>query len=485
IGEADVIVYDSLVNKVLLNSAKSGAEIIFVGKTGGIHTLPQDRINELLVKKAQRGRIVARLKGGDPFIFGRGGEEAEELAGAGIPFEVIPGVTSAVAAPAYAGIPLTHREHTSSVAFVTGHEAPAKSGSSVPWDNVATSKGTIVFLMGVKRLAQNMARLIEHGRDPKTPVALIRWGTTPRQETLVGRLDTIVQLAEERGVRPPVVTVVGEVVALREQISWFESNPLFGRRIMVTRSRDQASGLSSLLAREGAEPYEFPTIATVAPESWKAVDSAVRRLSRYDWAIFTSVNGVKSFFARLVEVGKDLRELKGIKIAAIGPATAKAVKDLGIRVDITPQEYKAEGLLKALGWRRIRGKRFLLPRALVAREILPEEIVRLGGKIDVVPVYRTIKPRGKREEARQLLSEGAIDAVTFTSSSTVSNFMAMFKKREGAALLENTKVACIGPITADTARRYGVEVDIMASRYTMSGLTEAMADSFSGERQTE
>ncbi len=485
IGEADVIVYDNLVNKGLLDSAKRGAEIIFVGKAGGLHTLPQDKINALLVKKAMGGKVVARLKGGDPFIFGRGGEEAEELARAAIPFEVVPGVTSAVAAPAYAGIPLTHRRHTSSVAFVTGHETPAKGGSNVPWDNVATSKGTIVFLMGVKNLAGNMARLIEHGRDPKTPVALIRWGTTARQETLVGRLDNIVNLAEERGMRPPVVAVVGEVVAIRERINWFEGNPLFGRRIMVTRSRDQASGLSSLLAREGAEPYEFPTIATVAPTSWKELDSAIRRLSRYDWAIFTSVNGVKCFFNRLVDVGKDLRDLKGVKIAAIGPATAKAVEDLGIRVDITPQEYRAEGLLKGLGWRRIRGKRFLLPRALVARDILPEEIVRLGGKIDVVPVYRTIRPRGKREEARKLLREGAIDAVTFTSSSTVSNFMAMFKKGEGVALLENTKVACIGPITADTARRYGVEVDIMASRYTMNGLTEAMSRSFSGEGRPE
>ncbi|MCP3678509.1 MAG: uroporphyrinogen-III C-methyltransferase [Deltaproteobacteria bacterium] len=485
ISEADVIVYDNLVNKVLLDSAKSGAEIIFVGKVGGLHTVPQDKINALLVKKARSGKIVARLKGGDPFIFGRGGEEAEELARAAIPFEVVPGVTSAVAAPAYAGIPLTHRKHTSSVAFVTGHEATAKGGSSVPWDNVATSKGTIVFLMGVKNLAHNVARLIEHGRDPRTPIALIRWGTTAQQETLVGRLDNIVDLAEERGMRPPVVAVVGEVVAIRERINWFEGNPLFGRRIMVTRSREQASGLSSLLAREGAEPYEFPTIATVAPESWRAVDRAIRRLSRYEWAIFTSVNGVKCFFDRLVDVGKDLRELKGVKIAAIGPATAEAVEALGIPVDITPQEYRAEGLLKGLGWRRIRGKRFLLPRALVARDILPEEIVRLGGKIDVVPVYRTIRPRGKREEARRLLKDGEIDAVTFTSSSTVSNFLAMFKKGEGVALLENTKVACIGPITADTARQYGVEVDIMASRYTMSGLTAAMGGSFSGEERAE
>ncbi|MFQ5585493.1 MAG: uroporphyrinogen-III synthase [Thermodesulfobacteriota bacterium] len=285
------------------------------------------------------------------------------------------------------------------------------------------------------------------------------------------------------GMRPPVVAVVGEVVAVRERINWFESNPLFGRRIMVTRSREQAGGLSSLLAREGAEPYEFPTIVTVAPTSWKELDNAIRRLSRYDWAIFTSVNGVHYFFRRLVDTGKDLRDLKGIKIAAIGPATAKAVEDLGIRVDITPTEYRAEGLLKGLGWRRIRGKRFLLPRALKAREILPEEIVRLGGKIDVVPVYRTVRPRGKTEEARRLLKGGGIDAVTFTSSSTVSNFLAMFRKGEGVSLLKGTRVACIGPIAAETARGYGVEVDIVASRYTMEGLTEAMARSFSGNRR--
>ena len=479
VKKADVIVYDNLVNKRFLDSARRGAEIIFVGKAGGVHTLPQEKINALLLKKAKSGKVVARLKGGDPFIFGRGGEEAEALAAAGFSFEVVPGVTSAIAAPAYGGIPLTHRDYTASVTFIAGHEDPTKGEGRIAWDNVAASKGTLVFLMGMKNLEHNVARLIEHGRDPKTPVALIRWGTTTRQETVVGRLDTIAERAREKRLRPPVVVVVGEVVSLRERVNWFETQPLFGKKIMVTRSAEQASRFSSLLERQGAEPYEFPTIVTMPPPRWRELDDAIKHLSRYHWALFTSVNGVEGFFKRLEKAGRDIRELKGVNICAIGSATARAVEKRGIKVDFTPAEHRAEGVLKGLGRRGIRGKRFLLPRAVKARAILPEEIERRGGTIDVVPTYRTVRPRGKVNDARRLLAEGEIDVVTFTSSSTVSNFMAMFRKEEGAALLSNTRVACIGPITAETARSYGVAVDIMPEISTMEGLTEAMARFYS------
>jgi len=475
VKKADVIIYDNLVNKKFLDFAKRGAEIVFVGKMGGVHTLPQEKINALLLKKAKRGKVVARLKGGDPFIFGRGGEEAEALSAAGLSYEVVPGVTSAIAAPAYGGIPLTHRDYTASATFITGHEDPTKGEGRVSWDNVAASKGTIIFLMGMKNLDQNMARLIEMGRDPKTPVALIRWGTTTRQETVLGRLDTIVERAREKRLRPPVVAVVGEVVALRERLNWFETRPLFGKKVMVTRSAEQAGKFSALLEREGAEPYEFPTIATVPPPRWRELDDAIKHLSRYHWILFTSVNGVGGFFKRLEKSGRDLRELKGVNICAIGSSTARAVEKRGIKVDFTPREYRAEGVLKGLGRRGIKGKRFLLPRAVKAREIVPEEIERRGGKIDVVPTYRTVRPRGKVNGARRLLTDGEIDVVTFTSSSTVANFMAMFRKEEGAALLSGTRVACIGPITAETACGYGVVVDIMPETSTMEGLTEAMA----------
>jgi uroporphyrinogen III methyltransferase/synthase len=480
IKEADVIIYDYLANKRFLEYAKKGAEIIYVGKIGGAHTLTQDKINKLIVKRSKAGRTIARLKGGDPFIFGRGGEEAEELVADGIPFEVIPGVTSAISAPAYAGIPLTHRDYTSTVAFITGHEDPTKDESSIAWDKVSTGIGTIVFLMGMKNLPVNVKKLLENGRDPKTPVALIRWGTKPEQETVVGRLDNIVDLARERGLKPPVIAVVGGVVSLREKLNWFEKRPLFGRKIIVTRSREQASDLSLLLEKSGAEPIEFPTIETVAPTSWKELDKAIKRLSRYDWTIFTSVNGVKYFVERLRKLGRDIRDLKGIKICAIGPATAMAIEELGVRVDLTPKEYRAEAIIEGLGRRRIRDKRFLLPRAMKAREILPEEIKRLGGKVDVVPAYRTVRPKGKTETVRQLLKEGKIDAVTFTSSSTVTNFMEMFKKGEGAVLLRSTKIACIGPITTDTARGYGLEIDMMPGKYTMKDLTGSIVDYFRG-----
>lgn len=487
IKEADVVVYDYLANKKFLDYAREKAEIIYVGKVGGAHTLPQDKINELIIEKAKKGKIIARLKGGDPFIFGRGGEEAEEIVAAGIDFEVIPGVTAGVAAAAYAGIPLTHRDFTTTVAFITGHEDPTKDESNIYWDKISTGIGTLVFYMGIGNLEPNMKKLMENGRSPDTPVALIRWGTTSNQETLIGTIKDIAEKAKQANFKAPAITVVGGVVSLRNKLRWFDERPLFGKKIIVTRSREQASDFSSLLEKYGAEPIEFPTIETVAPKDWKEVDRAIKNLSKpvhagskqgYDWAIFTSVNGVKYFVERLKKHGKDIRELKGINICAIGPATAKAIEDLGVRVDLVPKEYRAEAIIEGLGKSKIKGRRFLLPRALKAREVLPEEIKRLGGKVDVVSAYRTIKPKEKTDDIRKMFQEKKFDVVTFTSSSTVENFVSMFKKGETAGLLQNVAVASIGPITRDTASTLGIKTDIMPEKYTIPALTEAIVQYF-------
>lgn len=476
IKEADCVIYDFLANSRLLEHAKPGTETIYVGKKGSLKTISQDEINRLIIKKAKSGKTVVRLKGGDPFIFGRGAEEAEELVAEGVPFEVIPGVTSAIAAPAYAGIPLTHRDLSSSVTFVTGQENPLKEGTSINWKGLPSGKGTLVFLMGWKNLPLITKKLIGNGWAPSTPVALIRWGTLTKQKSVVGTLDNIVAIGEGAGIKPPTVTVVGDVVKLRERLNWFETKPLFGKRVLVTRALEQSGDFTGVLERYGAEPVTFPTIKTRPMAGSSGLDKAIKRLSSYDWAIFTSVNGVKYFFERLKALGLDLRELKGVKICAIGPMTGKAVEAHGIRVDLTPKEYRAESLIEALGKRGIKGKRFILPRALKAREVLPVDIKRLGGKIDVVPAYKTVRPTKEAGELRRMLLEGGVDCITFTSSSTVTNFAAMFRKAELPGLVRSVRIACIGPITAETAKGYGLTVDIMPKAYTIAALTEAMAE---------
>jgi len=481
IGAADCIIYDSLANARLLEYARPGAETIYVGKSGSRpgrrrEGATQAGINRLIIKKARAGKTVVRLKGGDPFIFGRGAEEAEEIVKAGLGFEVIPGVTSAVAAPAYAGIPLTHRVLASSVTFITGHEDPLKERPNIAWDRLSTGRGTLVFLMGWKNLAFICRKLRENGWKASTPAALVRWGTTVRQQSVVGRLDNIVRLCGEREIKPPVITVVGDVVRLKDGLDWFEGKPLFGRRVLVTRALEQAGSFARILEERGAEPVVFPTIKTTRPPSWAPLDRAIKRLSSYDWAIFTSVNGVRYFFERLARLGRDVRELKGVKLCAIGPMTERAITGLGIRVDITPKKYVAEAVIDALGRRRIKGKRFLLARAMVAREVLPTEIKRLGGSIDVVPAYRTLRPRAGAKAIKAMLADGEIDVATFTSSSTVSNFARLFKKGELAGLMDGVKVACIGPVTAATAEGFGLGVDICAETYTMAGLADAMAE---------
>lgn len=478
LSEADCVIYDFLANSRLLEHAGEGAETIYVGKKGNQKTISQSEINALIIKKAKQGKTVVRLKGGDPFIFGRGGEEAEEAVKAGLSFEVIPGVTSATAAPAYAGIPLTHRDLASSVTFITGQENPLKERSSIAWDRLSTGRGTLVFLMGWKSLPLITEKLLSNGWPSSTPVALVRWGTMTKQKTAVGTLGNITELAEEAGIRPPMITIVGDVVTLRERLNWFEAKPLFGRRILVTRALEQAGAFAGILEKNGAEVVAFPTIKTMGPPSWAPLDKAIKNLASYDWAIFTSVNGVKYFFQRLDKLGLDARELKGVKICAVGPMTAKAIERLHLKVDLTPGEYVAEGLLSSLGKRGIKGKRFLLPRALKAREVLPEEIRALGGHIDIAPAYRTVKPAKAAGELRRLFEEKEIDAVTFTSSSTVTNFVSIFKKSEIKGLLEGVTIACIGPVTAKTAVDGGLVVDVMPGKYTIPALCAAMADHF-------
>lgn len=471
---ADVVVYDFLASPRHLRHMKEGAEAIYVGKKGGDHTLPQDKINDLIVKKAKAGLSVVRLKGGDPFIFGRGGEEAEELVEAGIEFEIVPGVTSAVAAPAYAGIPLTHRRYNTSVAFITGHEDPTKEASTIDWAKLAAGAGTLVFFMGVKNLPHIVENLIAGGRDRQTPIALVRWGTTPQQVTVTGTLETIVEKVEAAKLKPPAITIVGGVVELRKRLNWFEKRPLLGKTVVVTRARAQASDLVDHLSNLGAECLECPAIRIVPPEDWSRLDQAVENLHTYDWLVFTSVNGVSFFFERLYEKGRDVRSLKDMRTAAIGPATAKRLRDYGLNSDIVPETYRAESIVQAFEQQAVAEKRILLPRAQEARPILPEELRKMGAVVDEIAVYRTEQDRENVHELVRGLEEGTIDVITFTSSSTARNFKALLPQERFEALLENVKIASIGPITADTAKELGFKVDIVAESYTIPGLCEAI-----------
>jgi uroporphyrinogen III methyltransferase / synthase len=467
---AEVVIYDYLANERLLGYAPPGAERIYVGKRAGEHSVPQDEINRLVIDRARRGQLVVRLKGGDPFIFGRGGEEAEALHAAGIPFEVVPGVTSAIAAPAYAGIPLTHRDLASSVAFVTGH--PAKEISDIDW-RALVGVSSLVFLMGVKRLPEIVARLVKLGRDPETPIAVVRYGTWPAQETVTGTLHDIV--ARAQGMRSPAVIVVGDVVRLREQLAWFETKPLFNRRIIITRAREQQGEFSELLEEWGAAVIECPTIAIHPPDDWTPLDHALDRLGTYQWVLFTSANGVRTFLQRLRRQGKDLRTLQGVKVAAIGPATAAALEEGGLRPDLMPPtEYRAEAVLEAFD-RDLRGVRVLMPRAAEAREALPDGLRGRGATVDVVPAYRTVSVADQAKTVGELLRAGQIDAVTFTSSSTVVGFAEMFPNEDLAVLLKDVTVACIGPVTGETATRYGLAPHVIPEAYTVPALAEALA----------
>ena len=474
---AEVVVYDYLANPALLNFAAPSAELIYVGKKGGDHTLTQDGINQLLVEKG-RDHVVVRLKGGDPFIFGRGGEEAEELVKAGIPFEIVPGVSSTVAAPAYAGIPLSHRDFTANMAFVTGHERSDSEDSKINWKALAEGVETLVFVMGMKNLPTISENLIGNGKSPETAVAVIRWGTTPNQRTVTGTLSDIVEQVEKAHLKPPCVIVVGGVVGLREKLNWFEKRPLFGCTIVVTRAREQASDFREILAERGARTIEFPTISIAPPPSWEPLDKAITRLTSYHWLIFTSVNGVRYFFQRLFAAERDVRDLAGLKIAAIGPKTAEAVRNHGIRLDLVPGEYRAEAILDGLDSEELENTRFLLPRAMVARDILPDTLRERGAHVDVVPTYETVLPSGPTGELAAALDAGEVDCITFTSSSTVSNFFKVLPPDQVLPRLKGVAIASIGPITSETAREYGLEVTIEPADYTIPALADAIAEYF-------
>ena len=475
--QADVVVYDRLVSPQLLVEASAGAELIFVGKKVGERPLDQQSINDLLIAKAREGKTVVRLKGGDPFVFGRGGEEAQALQAATIPFAVVPGITSATAVPAYAGIPVTHRGLSSSFAVITGHEDPGKDASALHWDKLATAVDTIVFLMGTRTLPAIVDKLIQHGLPADTPVAVVQWGTTPQQRTVVGTLTDITQRVEQAGLVPPTIAVVGQVVGLRQALAWYEGRPLFGKRVLITRTRRQASALARLLALEGAAPVELPAIEIRPAGDPKEVTEAIQRLAagRYQWVVFTSVNGVELFFAALADAGGDARAFAGARVCAIGPATAEALAQRGIVPDALPSEFIAEGIIQALRSQDLAGAHVLLPRAEGARRELVEGLAGLGAQVHEVVLYRAAAPSEPNHTALAQLRDGGIDIVTFTSSSTVLKLVELLGGDTGP--LKQPLVACIGPVTAETARQQGFKVDIIAREHSVPGLVEALRQS--------
>ena len=480
--QAEVVVYDRLANESLLALAPPQAERIDVGKAAGDHTMPQHEINKLLAAKAKEGKLVVRLKGGDPFVLGRGGEEAEVLVEEGVPFEVVPGITSAIAVPAYAGIPVTHRGLASSFAVITGHEDPTKASSSIDWEKLATAVDTLVFLMGLQNLAEITAKLLEHGRPATTPVAVISEGTHPQQATVSGTLKNIVDKVKKHPLPSPAIIVVGKVVRLREKIAWFDNRPLFGKRILVTRAGRQASALSQLLAERGAQPIELPAIDIQPLKDNKELDKAIASLKDYHWLIFTSANAVSAFWQRLDKLKMDSRILSGLEIGAIGPATAQALEARGIIPDFIPQIHTNEGIIAELKKSFPKGRtgqRFLLPRADIADKELVKGLTQLGAFVDDIAVYQTVPAIAAIAETKKMLTEGKIDVITFTSSSTVSNLVGAFKGEQ--LTLNGAKIACIGPKTAETALKAGLKVDIMPEEQTIPGLVTAIEEYFKKE----
>lgn len=478
---ADTVVYDRLADPRILQYAPQDAEFIYVGKASSQHTMTQDKICQLLVDLAKEGKTVVRLKGGDPFVFGRGGEEALLLQENNLPFEIVPGVTSAISVPAYAGIPVTHRGIAASFAVVTGHEDPTKENSDINWQQLATATDTVVFLMGVANLPKITAKLMENGRSGETPVAIIRWGTKAQQQVWTSTVAEAAEMAKREAIKPPCIFLVGEVVKLREKLAWFDNlamKPLFGKRILVTRSRNQASKLTAKLEALGADCSEAPTIKIQAPaDNFAALDKAVAQIGEFDWLIFTSVNGVAYFFNRLQQAGKDTRALAHARICAIGSATAEALQQHGLVADVVPTEYRAEGILAALYGKLKAGDKVLIPRAAEARSVLPDELRAQDVEATVAPAYETVLGDADAESISQALEAGEIDMVTFTSSSTVKNLLKILGDN-GKTLLQKTKIAAIGPVTAETCQKHGLTVAVQASEYTIDGLVKAIEEAF-------
>ena len=487
LSRADVVVYDRLAHPALLDWAPPAAERIFAGKARGRQALTQDGINALLVERAQAGLTVARLKGGDPFVFGRGGEEALALARGGIPFEVVPGVTSAVAAPAYAGIPVTHRGIAAGFTVVSGSQAeagPDEPESAARWNELARSLaahgGTLLTLMGWASIEKILDALQRGGLPANTPVALIQRGTWSSQKTVTGNLETAAALGRAAGLAAPVVAVIGEVVRLREEMAWFDRRPLFGKRVLVTRSRTQASRLCELLEDAGAQPVELPAIEIAPPDDFAPLDDAVSRMAAFGWVIFASVNAVDAVFARLDAQGRDARAFAAARVGAIGPATAAALSRRGLLADFTPSRSVSAAALEELSAYHWPGVSVLLPAADIGRDELADGLSRLGAAVERVTAYRTIPAPDAAQRAARAFADG-IDITTFTSSSTVRNLLALLDANgdTGRDALSSTLIACIGPTTAATARELGLRVDLEAQQHTVEGLAQSLINHFS------
>ena len=472
---ADVVVYDALVNADLLRLAGKNAEIIFAGKRSRDHAIPQEEINQLLVQKAEEGKSVVRLKGGDPYVFGRGGEEAEELAAAHVGFEVVPGVSSIVAGPNYAGIPLTHRDHCSSFTVITGHEDPGKEGSSLDYEGLAKIPGTKVVLMGVERIGQVADQLMKHGMSSETPVGMVRWGTTGRQQSIEGKLGNIAEIVAQKKFSAPAVTVIGDVVKLRQKLNWFEKRPLFGSRVVVTRTREQASQLSQQLADVGAEVLEIPTIKIVAPDDHQDLVDVLIGIGSYDWLIFTSPNGVTTFFDYFFKTYEDVRDLGAVRIAAVGPGTAAKLAELHLKVDLMPEQYVTSKIAGAFAkFESVENLKMLLLRAQVANHEFPKALEQMGAIVDDVACYKTVPETEDRTGAAASLMESGADWVTFTSSSTVENFHARFDLPKLLKQFPRMKLASIGPETSKALSALGLTPSLEAREHTIEGLVKSL-----------
>ena len=474
IQKADVIVYDRLANPKLLQYRKPDSELIYVGKKSNQHIMKQEDINQLLVDLANEGKTVARLKGGDPYVFGRGGEEGELLFKNNILFEVIPGITSAIAAPNYAGIPVTHRNVAVNFTVITGHEDPLKSDSQLNWKRLAEDEGTLIFLMGVGNLVQITENLIANGKKESAPVAVIQWGTRPEQRTVVGTLNTIVSIVLENKITSPAIILVGNVVNMREKLSWFEKKRLFGKKIIVTRSREQASELSEKIETLGGESLEYPTIAINHNFDKTALKNAINNIEDYQWLIFASVNAFKSFKEVLLEERKDIRALNGIKICAIGSETQKIIENSGLIVDVVPEKFVAESIVESLKPFLNIGEKVLIPRSNLGRKILVETIKDLGGIVSEVIAYETVlETNNDMDYLLTELSNKTISMITFTSSSTVKNFITLLGN-DYKELLKNIPIASIGPVTSETIKDFDLNVTLEAETHTISGLVSSI-----------
>jgi len=474
---ADAVLYDRLANPCLLDFARPGAELIFAGKGPSRHSMTQEEINDALAKLAKSGLVVARLKGGDPYVFGRGGEEALHLQALGIPFEIVPGISAFSAVPAYAGIPVTHRGMNSTAAIVTGHEDPSKEDSDVDYSRLA-GIGTIVFFMGVKNLPFITKKLIEHGKSPDTPAAVIERGTTPLQRTISATLSTICERVSAEGIEPPAIFIAGENVSLRSRLNWYENLPLFGRRIVVTRTREQSSEMAGKLSRLGAEVLKLHSIRIIDPyDGFASLFVAFSDFEKYRAVVFTSVNGVSRFFRKLSDRGMDARDLAGKVVAAIGSKTAAELENYQIKADLVPSEFRGEALARKIAARfGDRKVDILLARAQEAGEAVPDELKAAGHRIHDVAVYKTIKETNHSPEVLESIRSGKIDMLTFASSQTVENFVDIVGGDHVAKWAGSVKCAAIGPVTAKTCRKHGFSVDVTPSEYTIDALVDGITE---------